>query len=392
MLMFLLCSLWQGAPAIDVEALAALRETAQATHSDALLITQDGKPVVEWYGQSEPAAIELMSCLKSVVALGIGVAIHQQRLAGLDVPIAEFYPEWRQGMKANITVRHLMNHTAGLQNEANAGLEIYPSPDVVQLALAADLVSEPGARFAYNNKAVNLLAGVIAKSTGQTMDVFLTEHLLQPLGITAVQWHYDSVGNPHAMAGLQLVPADFVKFGQLILQDGVWEGQRLLGSDYLQTMLAAGQQHVPTCGLLWWRLPITAKWHLQNRDTLAALAAVLNPGMDIEAFGQRMFPSLHAARSALIKALNSEPGKVRQALATLPQTEPIFQAEHGPIVGYYAEGYLGNFLVVVPQAKLVAVRMVANKPDFDHQRDTFAAFPRRILNLLPGLRGETAQP
>src|SRR5690606_16009211 len=200
---------------------------------------RDGEVLLERYSDAGPAPIELMSATKSVVALGIGRLLAQGHLESLDVPVSTWYPEWRQGRKADITVRMLLDHTSGLQNVANAGAEIYPAPDVIQLALAAELDATPGEEFAYNNKATNLLAGVIASASGQPMDEYLGEHLFAHLGIEAGDWYRDQAGNPHAMAGLPLTARDAARIGQLLLADGrLQDGTRLLPEGFVEELFA----------------------------------------------------------------------------------------------------------------------------------------------------------
>jgi len=242
------------ATAIDPDALEALRAAAEAAHSDAVFIQQGDEVVADWTFGEERRPIEIMSVLKSVVAIGVGRLLELGHLDSLDQPVHTLYPEWKQGRKQAITVRHLLNHTSGLQNEPNAGAEIYPAPDAVRLALAAELSSDPGAEFHYNNKAVNLLSGVIERASGQRMDQFLVAELFTPLGIEEYVWYYDRSGTPHAMAGLRLLAPDLAKLGRLVLEGGVREGERLVGADFLDAMLAEGQPHLPRCGLLWWRL------------------------------------------------------------------------------------------------------------------------------------------
>src|SRR5690606_27116187 len=199
--------------------LAAIERVGTDSHSDSLLVIRDGEVLLERYRDGEPAPIELMSATKSVVAIGIGLLLAQNHLDSLDAPVSTWYPEWRQGRKADITVRMLLDHTSGLQNTPNAGAEIYPAPDVVQLALAAELDSAPGEACSYNNKATNLLAGITHKASGKPMDEYLGARLFTPLGIEAGEWHRDEAGNPHAMAGLPLAARDAAKLGQLLLDD-----------------------------------------------------------------------------------------------------------------------------------------------------------------------------
>ena len=84
-----------------------------------------------------------MSATKSIVSLAIGRLIDSGKITSLDQPVSDFYPEWKQGRKKLITVRHLLNHTSGIQNPPIT-TEIYASPDFVQLALAAELCRRAG--------------------------------------------------------------------------------------------------------------------------------------------------------------------------------------------------------------------------------------------------------
>ena len=96
-----------------------------------------------------------MSATKSVVALAIVLLLDEGKLASLDEPVSNIFAEWKQGRKRDITVRMLLDHTSGLQNVANAGEELEAAPDLVKLALAAELSSDPGTTFSYNTKATN---------------------------------------------------------------------------------------------------------------------------------------------------------------------------------------------------------------------------------------------
>jgi CubicO group peptidase (beta-lactamase class C family) len=220
-----------------------------------VVILQDGQLVAEWYFGKERRPIEIMSVLKSIVSLGVGKLITDGLIDSLDQPVHTFYPEWRQGLKQEITIRHLLNHTSGIQNVPNAGAEIYPSPNAVKLALAAELEADPGSVFRYNNKAVNLLAGIIEQASGSRMDLYFRDEFFRAMGIEEYQWHFDRSGTPHAMAGLRLHARDLTKFGELVLQGGMWNGERLVSEGYIAGMLAEGQPHDPRFGLLWWRLP-----------------------------------------------------------------------------------------------------------------------------------------
>lgn len=378
-------------PAPATQALATIKRTGTDSHSDALLVMHDGEILLERYSDTERGPIELMSATKSVVALGIGLLLADGHLESLDAPVSTWYPEWRQGRKADITVRMLLDHTSGLQNTPNAGAEIYPAPDVVQLALAAELESTPGEEFTYNNKATNLLAGVIARASGQRMDAYLGEHLFAPLGIEAGEWHRDEAGNPHAMAGLPLTARDAARIGQLLLDDGVApDGARLLPEGFVDALFAPGARS-ERVGLLWWRLP---EWQRVTLDkgAVAYLGANEVPAEFIDALGSLAGRSFDSAGDALQAALGddyAEPWREQVVARGLVPGE-VFDVENGPVVAYGANGYLGQYIVVVPEQQLVAVRQIRSREgEGAHPPDSgYPDFTRDVIALAQALSGD----
>ncbi len=249
----------------SAKTLDVLRKRAAESHSDSVIVFKNDELVLEWYADKmPPGPIDLMSCTKSIVNLAIGHLVDAGRIKSLDQPVHEFYPEWKQGQKKLITIKHLLNHTSGLQNFPNTSVEIYPSPDFVKLALAAEVVDAPGSKFSYNNKAVNLLAGIARIASGRRLDEYCSDELFRPMGITDFGWTLDKAGNPHCMSGLRLKAIDFAKFGQLILNKGLWKGTRLISEKWIEDSIAQGQPHQPICGLLWWR--VLGDTHFQIDD------------------------------------------------------------------------------------------------------------------------------
>lgn len=235
--------------------LCELLERARATHTDQLLVLQDGEPLVEWADPDAPERIHVMSVTKSVVALAFGRLLLDGELETLHLPLHRLFPEWRQGRKKDITLWHLLTHTSGLQNVPNAGAEIEPAPDMVQLALAAELTADPGTEFAYNNKAVNLLGAAVEKLSGRPLDTYLETTVFREVGITGYDWIRDPAGNPVSMAGLGLSARDLARLGRLVLQGGRWDGRTVLDPDFVAEATRSQHDLYPRHGLLWWLLP-----------------------------------------------------------------------------------------------------------------------------------------
>jgi len=375
-----------------VSALATLLARARVTHSDAVVVRRHDEVISAWYNGLPATPILTMSCTKSIVSLAIGALLDDRLLPSIDQPVCEIYPEWRQGDKQRITLRHLLTHTSGVQDHPNAGLELEPSPDWVQLALAAELSERPGERYRYNNKAVNLLAGIVQRAAHQPLDTYLQERILTPLGITDVAWVRDQVGAPYVAGGLSLLAGDLAKLGQLVLNRGLWAGQRILSEDWVALSLAQGQPYYPLYGLLWWRVP--AYEHVTiTAVTFAALqaAGVTDATLHaLESLVEQRFASAPVYRQALARAL----GPDWQGVLVDASRRGVELAtwDRGEIIGYQANGYLGQYLVILPDAGIVAVRLVRRSPTYDPATDVFEDFAAAVHALSGEKMSRTVRP
>jgi CubicO group peptidase (beta-lactamase class C family) len=365
--LFALCltgSSWAASEAPS-RAVQNLVQEAIAQHSSSILVMRDGKVLAQYRDPTlKDDGIDMMSATKSVVALGIGLLVTDGKIESLDQPVSDFYPEWKQGQKARITVRMLMNHTSGIQNVPFAPAEIYPAPDFVQLALAAELSDPPGSRFSYNNKAMNLLSGVIEKASGMPIDKFLEKRLFKPMGMTHSGWgEYDRAGHPQAMSGWITDAADAARIGQLVLDDGRWQGRQLVSVSFMREMTAQGSPLSAKYGLLWWRIPSFS--HTTVRQDLAGVLTShgIAPGIValLTPLQGRYFASNADFMNAVVDAAGGQLRAVQTALADNKLGfSDLAKVDAGPVVAYEAEGYLGQYIVVVPATRIVAVRQIVS--------------------------------
>jgi CubicO group peptidase (beta-lactamase class C family) len=347
------------------------------------VVWKDGKQYGQWYFGKKPGKIEAMSATKSVVNLAIGCLITQGKIKSVDQPVCEFYPEWKQGRKKNITIRHLLNHISGLQNLPQSNIEIYPSPDFVQLALAAELSDDPCATFSYNNKAVNLLAGIVQKASGKRMDLYIKDEIFTPLGITDFSWTLDKAGNPHVMAGLQILPADFAKIGQLVLNRGKWNGRQIIAESWFDISMRPGQDFAPTCGLLWWLIPDHIAYIIDD-DQINKLAAkgVSADFLNKVKLLKGRYENQDEVQAALQKVFGDQWQQEIMSVLS-PLSLSLTKKEFGKkIVAYYANGYLGQYLVIIPQKNLVIVRMINSSDSYNEKTDGFENLDEFALKLV----------
>lgn len=373
-------------PSIDPARLETLRAAAEAANSSALVVLHNGRAVLSTHFGTPEQPIEAMSVTKSVVNLAIGRLYTEGRVTSLDQPVHEYFPEWRQGRKQTITLRHLLSHTSGIQNVRNTNVEIYPSPDFVRLALAAELEHAPGEHFAYNNKTLNLIPAIVKQLTGKRIDDWLREGLFAELGITRFTWSLDDAGNAHGMSGLQILPTDLAKLGQLMLQRGQWQGRQLIAPEWIELSLQPAHDAAPQSGLLWWRIAGRTRYHIDQAH-LDALAAA---GVDAE-FIEKMrgLIGVHEdddAYLALRKAVFGDDwsNAMRAGLAPAQQARlGMSRREYLDWKGYAGRGYLGQYLTIYPDRNLVAVRMITeDRHRYEEGRD-FPEFEMMVDALLP---------
>jgi CubicO group peptidase (beta-lactamase class C family) len=367
---------------VNQKVLDKILQRAKETHSSSVLIIKDGKIIGEYYEGGKNEKIDLMSSTKSIVSLAIGKLIDLSKIKSVDQPVYEFYPEWKQGRKGFVTIKHLLNHTSGMQNVSNAGIEVERSKDSVKLALAAELSDEPGARFSYNNKAVNLLTGIVEVASGKRMDVFFRDEFFYQMGIKDFGWRLDPAGNPYAYAGLQLSAIDFAKFGTLVLDHGKWDGKQIVSEKWIAESFAQSQPFDESYGLLWGRTSSEETYTIDDvhLDTLAK-AGVEKSFLDAL---QPIKGKIYKAGER-VTAVSEIFGKDWQKIVTAQiasKNTVLFKKRIGEVDGYHATGSLGQFLMVVPKGKVVAVRQVKAGANYNPATDGFEDFKALVMQLI----------
>jgi len=371
---------------INQDILKQIKLKAEETHSDAIIIIKDNKKVYEDYFGKEEKPIYIASAGKSLVSLAIGNLIDKKLIDSLDQPVYTLFPEWRQGKKKKITIRMLLNHTSGLQNHPNASIELEPAPtyklkNVIDLALAAELTNGPGEKFNYNNKAVALLGGIIEKTSGKRFDKFFIDEFYKPMDIANYSWIQDEEGNPTTHGAFVIKPSDFIKFGQLILNNGLYNGKRLISESWIEESFKQGQEFDIRFGLLWWRLPQYEKRIIDNDIWDSWKDANVDKSFlkKIKPLKNKLFGNKYEFFNALEEILGDAWSKeLNQNLPSIVKSSKRIYGKE--IIAYYADGFRGNYLVIIPNKKIIAIRC-ADHEGFNYQSDSFGDFVNLITQL-----------
>lgn len=251
-----------GPARIDASPLQKAEQFARERNSSAFLVWHEGALVQEsYFGEADrDYLINAKSLAKPLTAIIVGRAIQQGHIKSLDQPVADFITEWKSDPgKSKILIRHLLDMRSGLLPQGFGGdpenvlnrAYLHPRHDEV-IINEYPLVNEPGSRYEYANANSELVAPVIERATGQRYHDYVSDALLIPIGAQGgTVWVNRPGGVAHAGCCIQLPGQTWVRLGILLLNDGVWEGERLLPDGYVNAMRTPTKEN-PHAGLGVW--------------------------------------------------------------------------------------------------------------------------------------------
>ncbi|CAM2847955.1 serine hydrolase [Paenibacillus taichungensis] len=298
------------------------------------LVSVRGEIIYEHYRNQEAAThmAKINSCTKSVLSALICIAMDHGWLPEAPTPISTFFPQLvsdPDSRKPEITLEQLLTMTAGFNWDEFGGQNSFPrmtrTDHWVNFALEQRLSHVPGTYMEYNSGVSQILSAILMQSTGMSVAEFAERYLFGPLGIQQYEWESDPQGVHTGGFGLKMLPEDLLKFGQLFLQQGMWNGQSLISSD------------------------------LVSRSTKPAISVT---------------PPNHGSYAWhwWVDAYTNETSEAKVA------EQPTSILHY-----YYARGFGGQFIYIVPYLELVAVltndKRKKEKPPLD-------VFPKRIAPQL----------
>lgn len=222
---------------------AAVQQYLRAANASGLehhsfILMRHGKIVSEAYWKPyEPDHIHtLYSLSKSFTNTAIGMAVQEGRIKLTDKVIS-FFPEYIPASVsdnlAKMEIRHALNMATGHTKDTIGAMRDAKGTPWVKTFLSLPIEKEPGTHFLYNTGSSYTLCAIITKVTGLTTQAYLTPRLFKPLGITQADWEVSPDGVNLGGYGLRVSTRDIIKFGQLYLQKGKWEGHQLISEAYV---------------------------------------------------------------------------------------------------------------------------------------------------------------
>ncbi len=298
----------------------------------AVVVVHRGRLVAERYAAGYGPAVPMLSwsMAKSVLAALVGIAVGDGRL---DLHAPAPVPEWRApgDPRAAITLDELLRMSSGLDFDERYGATndvsrmLFTQPDTGAFAARSPLAAPPDTVWSYSSGTSNLLARVLRDLFGGDLGAlvrFSRERLFDAAGMTSAFFEPDASGTFIGSSFAFATARDWARFGELHLRDGVWDGRRILPPgwvSYVTTPTPAAPDR--RYGAHWW----------------------LNAGDPADA-SRASWPPM-------------------------------------PRDAYAARGHSGQWLVVVPSAELVVVRLGLGQQDAEED-----GTPELVADLVRALR------
>jgi CubicO group peptidase (beta-lactamase class C family) len=227
-----------------------------------LLIIKDGKLVFEEYFPGEKFELALYtgetgfdmndrhtlaSATKSITSALVGIAIDKGFIESVNQRVSKFYLQHfeifeESSEKGNITIENLLTMRSGITwddestsyfEPANDMYQMWRNPDPIRYILEKDLYATPGTVFNYDNCNTNLLGDIVHQASGERLDHFAENYLFSKLGITDYKWHFLRNDVVFCSGEIRLSSRDMAKFGQLFLDKGKWNGERIISEEWV---------------------------------------------------------------------------------------------------------------------------------------------------------------
>ena len=226
----------------------ALSEFLTEVQTTALLVVKDGVILSENYflGTGQEDQRISWSMAKSFLSALFGIAVADGRIESLDDPVTKYVPALIGSAYDGVSIRNVLNMASGVEfdedymaknsdiNKMGRVLALGGSMDAFAASLS-DRARPPGTEFQYVSIDTHVLAMVLREAAGQSIHDFFLENLWSKIGPGKDAYYMtDGKDVAFALGGLNMRTRDYALFGQLMLQDGTWNGAQIIPQAWVE--------------------------------------------------------------------------------------------------------------------------------------------------------------
>ncbi len=213
-----------------------------------VLVVKNGHLIAEGYfnAGSVGQLSARQSATKSFISALVGVAMDRGCLKSVDQKMLEFFPEFagqiEDPRKEQITLRDLLQMRTGYPDEEFMrqyldSLFFTDNWHWLPHLVGFPLLSNPGTEFRYSNLTSHLLAVIVARACNADLESYGQLHLFAPIDAEVGGWTKDADDYNWGWGEISLTARDMAKFGLLYLNDGEYDGTRVLSADWVEKSL-----------------------------------------------------------------------------------------------------------------------------------------------------------
>jgi len=245
-----------------------LKDLLGSMNTVSFLVVKNGAIIYEkyWDDYSDSSRSNSFSMAKTIIGILTGIAIKEGKIKDLNQPVGNFLPEFNEGKKAKITIKHLLTMSSGLNWQESYLMpvshttEAYYGSDLWKLIQKLKVVKPPGTEFRYKSGDTQLMAFVLQEATNSSISDYASEKLWRPLNAKHNGlWSLDHEnGMEKAYCCFNSNARDFARIGQLYLQNGYWNGTQLVQESYVKSSTTPPNlinnfgKEVSYFGYYWW--------------------------------------------------------------------------------------------------------------------------------------------
>lgn len=237
------------------------QDNAAGLNTRALLVVHRGNIVAESYAQGADEETPLLgwSMAKSLMGLMLG-NLEYRGLLSTDEPAG--FAQWQDDERRDIRIEHLLTMTDGLDfsEEYNPGDDatamLFTQASASDYVLQQGLAAAPGSNFNYSSGTANVLSRIYFDRTGGTLADSLQdyrEHIAVPLSFQHSVFETDASGVLVGSSYLYASARDWARMGQLMLNQGVLNGVRIVSEDWVNRSIQPNNSlNQRAYGYQWW--------------------------------------------------------------------------------------------------------------------------------------------
>ena len=255
-------------PLFHIDRMARMLAEAEGLSAlTSLIVARRDSVLVENYyrGLRPSQTINVKSVSKTLLSPMVGIALRDGLLDGVDQPLSELLPDYYEILaqrgsldprKEEIELRHLLSMRTGIETASFGNYGAWAaSPDWAYDQLRRPMICDPGDCHEYSTGNTHLLSVILTRHSGKSLRRYMLDELYRPMGIGLGEWDRDPQGRYLGGNNMSLRPRDMLKFGQLYVNGGRFEGQQLVPEDWITASwrpTGSSPWNGHGYGYLWW--------------------------------------------------------------------------------------------------------------------------------------------